>query len=237
MSMSQERHTQTRPPGSLHDARFPNESAAYRRARDALLVEELALRRQAEAVAARRRALPPGGPVREDYVFEGESGPVRLSELFGQHRTLITYHYMFGPERERPCASCTSLLSGIDGILPDLTRRVAFVAIARSPVARLLAFRRERGWRNLRLVSDGANSFAQDYFGYIQGNEVPIVNVFTRGEDGEVRHFWGNEMGATPSEPGQDSRDNDNAWPLWTLLDNTPEGRGTNWYPKLEYTS
>src|SRR5262245_47572786 len=92
MSMNDVR-TPKRLPGSLHDGRFPNESSAYRQARDALLIEEITLRRHAEAVAARRRALPPGGQVREDYVFEGESGAVRLSELFGEHRTLITYHY------------------------------------------------------------------------------------------------------------------------------------------------
>ena len=224
-----------RPPGSLHDGRFPNETPEYRRARDALLIEEIALRRHAEAVAARRRALPPGGAVREDYLFQGESGAVRLSELFGRHRSLITYHYMFGPERERPCPSCTSLLSGIDGILPDLIQRVAFVAIARSPIERLLAFRKERGWRHLQLVSDGANSFAKDYFGRIGDDDVPIINVFRREGD-VIRHFWGNEMGATPSDHGQDSRDNDNMWPLWTLLDDTPEGRDTDWYPKLTYS-
>src|SRR5262252_5240945 len=66
----------------IHHLHFPGESASYRKARNALLKEEMALRRGIERVAARRRALPPGGAVPEDYRFEGESGPVMLSQLF-----------------------------------------------------------------------------------------------------------------------------------------------------------
>src|SRR5271168_1185412 len=97
----------------LHDLRFPNESKAYRDARNALLVAELELRRQVERVASQRRALPPGGEVREDYVFDDLAGgarrPVKLSQLFGPHDTLVTYNFMFSPrEGARPCPMCTS---------------------------------------------------------------------------------------------------------------------------------
>src|SRR4029450_6135713 len=63
--------------------RFPNESAEYRRAREALLAEEIELRRHIERVAAQRRALPPGGEVKTNYAFEGENGKASFSDLFG----------------------------------------------------------------------------------------------------------------------------------------------------------
>src|SRR3979409_2725181 len=96
------------------DVRFPNESAEYRRAREALLAEEIELRRHIERVAEQRRALPPGGEVRKDYAFEGEQGPASFADLFGDKQTLVVYNYMFGPQRERPCPMCTSLLSAWD---------------------------------------------------------------------------------------------------------------------------
>ncbi len=95
--------------------RFPNESQEYRQARDALLAQEIELRRQIERVAEQRRALPPGGEVTRDYRFEGKDGPVNFAGLFGDKQTLAVYSYMFGPERERPCPMCTSLLSAWDG--------------------------------------------------------------------------------------------------------------------------
>src|SRR4030088_1389680 len=97
------------------DVRFPNESAEYRRAREALLAEEIELRRHIERVAEQRRALPPGGEVKKNYVFEGERGPASFADLFGDKDTLVVYNYMFGPQRERPCPMCTSLLSALDG--------------------------------------------------------------------------------------------------------------------------
>ena len=82
--------------------RFPNESGEYRLARDALLAEEIELRRHTERVADQRRVLPPGGTVPKNYAFVGENGPVNFSDLFGYKQTLTVYSYMFGPEREQP---------------------------------------------------------------------------------------------------------------------------------------
>src|ERR1700730_475245 len=93
------------------DVRFPNESAEYRRAREALLAEEIELPRHIERVAELRRKLPPGGEVKKDYAFVGETGPTFFADLFGDKNTLVVYNYMFGPQRERPCPMCTSLLS------------------------------------------------------------------------------------------------------------------------------
>src|SRR3979409_2278286 len=92
-----------------NDVSFPNESAEYRRARAALLAEEIELRRHIEQVAEQRRALPLGGAIKEDYRFEGENGPVRLSGMFGKHNSLIVYNWMYGPQRDRPCPMCTNL--------------------------------------------------------------------------------------------------------------------------------
>ena len=213
--------------------RFPNESTEYRRARTALLAEEIELRRHLERVAAQRRALPPGGEVREDYVFEGAHGPVRLSELFGDKNTLVTYNFMFGPQRERPCPMCTCLLGALDANTPDIRQRVAFAVFARAPIERLTAWAKERGWRYLPLYSSGGNTFNADYAHEPPGQDIPAMNVFTR-RDGVVRHAWGDELGET-ADPGEDPRGAPELMPLWNLLDLTPEGRAPDWYPKLSY--
>ena len=109
---------------------YPNESPEYRRARTALLAEEIELRRHIERVAEQRRALPPGGEIPEDYVFAGVNGPVHFSALFGHHDTLVVYNYMYGPKRERPCPMCTSLLSSWDGEAADIEQRVALAVVA-----------------------------------------------------------------------------------------------------------
>ncbi|CAB3762527.1 DUF899 family protein [Paraburkholderia humisilvae] len=214
---------------------FPNESADYRRARTALLAEEIELRRHIERVAALRRALPPGGAVTGDYRFEGEPGPVDFAGLFGDKETLVVYSYMFGPQRERPCPMCTSMLSAWDGEAADVQQRVAMAVIARSPLERIVAFTKARGWRDLKLYSDLNGHYSRDYHAISEeGGDEPALNVFTR-RAGTIQHFWGSEMGFATADPGQDPRGAPDPMPLWTILDLTPEGRGTDWYPKLEY--
>jgi predicted dithiol-disulfide oxidoreductase (DUF899 family) len=213
--------------------RFPNESADYRRARDALLAEEIELRRHIERVAQQRRELPPGGVLPKDYELLGEAGPVKFSQLFGSHPSLVVYSYMFGPQRKQPCPMCTSLLSAWDGEAEDVMQRVALAVVARSPIERLLAFRKERGWRHLLLYSDVSGDYTRDYVNPDDA-DVPAFNVFTR-RDGSLRHFWSGEMFAATADPGQDPRGAPDLMPLWTLLDSTPEGRGKDWYPELSY--
>jgi predicted dithiol-disulfide oxidoreductase (DUF899 family) len=182
-----------------------------------------------------RRALPPGGPVTGDYRFEGEEGVVDFEGLFRDKPTLIAYSYMFGPERERPCPMCTNLLGPLDANAADLDQKVSVVVIARSPIAKLRAWKEERGWKNLRLYTDLDGNYSRDYFGLLpDGSEVPALNVFTR-RDGTIRHFWSGEMTGPTADPGQDPRGAPDPAPLWTFLDMTPEGRDPSWYPKLEY--
>ena len=182
--------------------RVPGESAEYRAARTALLAAEIELRRNIERVAAQRRALPPGAQVTGDYRFMTEDGETDLAGLFGEKQTLVTYSYMFGPQRERPCPMCTNLLDAWDGNADDIGQQVSLVVVARSPLERLLAWKQERRWKNLRLVSDLNGNYFRDYFGLTpDGSEVPAQNVFTK-RDGTLRHFWSAEI--TTADPGQD---------------------------------
>jgi predicted dithiol-disulfide oxidoreductase (DUF899 family) len=98
-----------------------------------------------------------------------------------------------------------------------------------------MAWRRERGWNNLRLYTDLNGNYSGDYFGLLpDGSEVPAFNVFTR-RDGTTRHFWSAEMTGSTVDPGQDPRGVPDPAPLWMVLDATPEGRGADWYPKLNH--
>lgn len=223
------------PPSELarqNPVHFPNESAAYREARNALLAEEIELRRHIERVAAQRRALPPGGEVTKRYTFQGEHGPVTLEELFADKDTLVVYSYMFGPQRQRPCPMCTSIMASWDHKVADIEQRVALAMVARSPIDRLVAAKRDRGWNQLKVYADVDGAFTRDYVSAEDADE-PGYTVFTR-RDGKIRHFWSSEMYALPVDPGQDPRGAPDLDPLWTLLDTTPEGRG-DWYPELEY--
>ncbi len=93
--------------------------------------------------------------------------------------------------------------------------------------------RKSGSWRDIKLYSDTSGDYTRDY---VSADEVdiPAFNVFTR-RGGAIRHFWAGEMSDEMSDPGQDPRGAPDSMPLWNVLDNTPEGRGTDWYPKLEY--
>ena len=237
---------------------FPGESAEYRAARDRLLAQEIELRRAMEEVAAARRELPPGGPVPEDYVFQGrgEDGAptdVRMSELFAPGKlSLVIYSFMFprdpgdhrpGPKvgqtarlplEEGPCPSCVALLDQLDGAAEHAPQHVNLAVVAKAPLPRLLGFAEERGWRRLRLLSSGANTYNRDYLAEsAEGHQRPMLNVFHRDDD-TVRHFWGSEVFYAPTDPGQDPRHVGTLEPVWNLFDLTPEGR-PDWDEQLSY--
>lgn len=240
-----------------HDIRFPGESDEYRRERNRLLEAEADLRRAIERVAAQRRELPPGGVVAEDYRFEEAAGggaEVRLSELFAPGKdALVIYSFMFprypgdtrpGPDgetgrlplRETPCPSCTSILDSLDGAAPHLAERLNLAVVAKSPPDRIRTFARERGWRNLHLLSSRQNNYNRDYHAETSdGSQLPILNVFAR-DGGEIRHSWGTELLFAPRSEGEEARHVDSIWPIWNVLDVTPEGRGTGRdFPGLHY--
>ena len=213
--------------------RFPNESDAYRAARDDLLKAEAELRALTERVATQRRALPAGGEVKEDYVFDGEDGPVQLSELFGEQDTLFLYGFMYGPAAKNPCPLCTSIMDAFDANARNVREKVAFVGVMRSPIDRTLALAETRGWETMRFVSSSNNSYHRDYFAETEeGNQMPMANVFVK-RDGKILHSWGSELLYFDSPDGMDARHMDPMWPLWNILDATPGGRGDDFYPSL----
>ena len=214
--------------------RHPNESDEYRAARQALLVEEIDLRRHVERVAEMRRNLPPGGEVPDNYFFVAEDGShVSLSQLFGDHDTLVVYSYMFGPQREAPCPMCTSFMGGFDHKIDDITQRVAIAFTARSPIERLVEAKRARGWTDIPVYSDESGDFTRAYVS-ADDEDMPAYNVFTK-RDGTVRHFWSEEVGMDMADPGQDPRGAVEMDPLWLVFDTVPEGRGGDWHPSLTY--
>lgn len=227
----------------LHDDRFPNETGEYRAARDTLLAAEMELRAKVEEVAALRRTLPLGGALKEDYMLtedpadlsiDGNETQTRFSDLFAPGKdTLIVYSFMY-PEGGNPCPACTSLIDGLDGLVHHITDRVNFAVFAKTPVADFRAWARSRGWHNVRLLSTHGTTYNADYVTE-RGDEkqIPIINVFKRTDDG-IFHTWGSELFYAPAAEGQHPRHADMIWPVWNLLDMTPEGRD-GWFPRNSY--
>jgi predicted dithiol-disulfide oxidoreductase (DUF899 family) len=136
---------------------------------------------------------------------------------------------------EGPCPSCVALLDQLDGAALHVKPLINFAVIAKAPVERVLAFGRDRGWRHLRLLSSGGNSFNRDYHAETSdGRQRPMLNVFHRDGDA-IRHFWGSELFYAPNEPNQDPRHVGTLEPSWNLLDLTPEGRPDVWDEQLSY--
>jgi predicted dithiol-disulfide oxidoreductase (DUF899 family) len=231
--------TLTRAREPLHGLRFPGESDEYRQARNDLLTAEVELRGQIEAVAAQRRALPPGGEVPEDYAFDewatatDGKRQVRLSELFDDGKdTLFLYSFMHAPG-ESACPACTSIIDGIDGELPHVAQRISFAVCAKAPIEQFRAHAQTRGWQHARLLSSFGNSYNRDYHSESpDGRQHPVATVFTR-RDGKLRHFWTSELVYAAGDAAP--RHVDFMWPVWTILDRTPEGRSSDWLPELEY--
>ena len=160
----------------MRELRYPNESREYRVARDSLLKDEQELVNKVKSVAERRRNLPRGGQLKEDYVFQwandGKVGKrVKFSELFGDKNTLMLYSWMFGPNWDNPCPSCTSLVDGFDRAWYSVTRDAAFAAIAKAPADRINAWAKRRGWSQIVLVSGSDSPYQADY----QCQEIPMT--------------------------------------------------------------
>ena len=230
---------------TLHSTEFPGETAQYRRARNKLLQAEIKLRRQIEVVAEARRALPLGGRVTQDYVFDssppGEKDfkTTRLSQIFAPgKRTLFLYNFMF-PESVgsmTPCPSCTSIIDAVDGASRHVVQRINFAVIAKAPIDKFRAHANRRGWRHALLLSSANNTFNRDYHAEdASGQQWPLAHVFTR-RGKNIHHTWTSELWWAKAEPGQDMRHVDFMWPMWSIFDTTPEGRGKTWGPALDYT-
>jgi len=213
---------------------YPNESKEYRKARDALLKDEQALVDQVNALAAKRRKLPLGGELKEDYVFQwandGKVGKrVKFSELFGDKNTLMLYSFMYGPGWDNPCLSCTSLMDGFDRSAYQVTRHAAFAGIAKAPPEKINAWAKKRGWSQIALLSGFESPFQADYKCQEGSDDMqlPVMHVFTK-KGGKIHHFWATELPSCHV---------DTVWPYWNLMDFTPEGRPDLIVPPQEFRS
>ena len=206
----------------MSELQYPNESREYRDAREALLKDEQELVDKVKSVAARRRELPPGGQLKEDYVFQwandGKVGErVKFSELFGTKNTLLLYSGCSVRHWDHPCPSCTSLMDGFDRAWYSVSQDAAFVGIAKAPADKIDAWAKRRGWSQIPLVSGYDSPFQADYKCQGESDDMqwPVMHVF-RKQDGKIFHFWATERQANHV---------DTVWPYWNLMDFTPEGR------------
>lgn len=181
--------------------------AEWLEARGALLDKEKEFTRLRDELSSQRRQLP-WRRVETDYVFDGVDGPVSLAELFGAHSQLMIYHFMFGPDWDAGCPSCSFWADNFDGIVQHLAHRdVAFAAVSRAPLARLREYRERMGW-HFRWVSSAANEFNFDYqvsfrpeqqdgevvynyrSGPWRGDESPGLSVFHKDDSGAIFHTY-----------------------------------------------
>lgn len=177
-------------------------------ARKALLAKEKELTRERDRLSAERRELP-WVKVDKSYVFDGPDGEQTLAELFDGRSQLIVYHFMYGPDWETGCKSCSFLADHFDPAIVHLNQRdVSMVAVSNAPPDTLEAFRNRMGW-SFRWVSSLSTDFNRDfgvtftqeeidsgraYYNYRQqgfpSTEAPGASVFYRSEAGDIFHTY-----------------------------------------------
>ena len=195
-----------------------------------LLRKEKEFTRARDALSAARRELP-WVKVDKDYVFDAPEGKVSLRDLFAGRSQLVVYHFMFHPDWEAGCKSCSFWSESFDAITRHIAQRdVTLAVVSRAPLAKLLAFQKRMGW-TFRWVSSGDSDFNFDYrvsfrdgeagegnynFGTVSfgGPEAPGISVFAIGDDGAVYHTY-----------SAYSRGLDMLNPTYHMLDIVPKGR------------
>jgi predicted dithiol-disulfide oxidoreductase (DUF899 family) len=212
--------------------------AEWLAARKELLKKEKELTRQKDVVSAERRELP-WVKVEKNYVFEGPHGKVTVADLFEGRSQLIIYHFMFGPDWQEGCPSCSFNMDHTDGALPHLAQRnVSFAAISRAPFPKIDAFKKRMGW-HFNWVSSNANDFNRDYHvaftkeelakGKVDYNygmnefpseEAPGISVFYKDEHGDIFHTYSAYARGTESTVG-----------AYSYLDLVPKGRDEDSLP------
>ena len=220
--------------------RFPNEPDSYRIRRNELLESEVRLRDEIESVAASRRQLPLGGKLKENYVFEhigsdGQTERVPFHALFGEHDSLLVYSMMFGPDWDAPCPSCTCIVDSINANGRAVQETAGLAVIAAAGPEKLSTWADRRGWSQVNPVSGEGNGYLIDYAGFETNDPglVSAMNVFRKTPNG-IFHFWASELSSRPMANGH-PRHVDMIWPLWNLLDMTPQGRGDALVPKQDF--
>jgi len=177
-------------------------------ARKELLKKEKELTKLRDELSSRRRQLP-WVKVEKNYVFDGPAGKVVLADLFDGRSQLVVYHFMFGPDWNEGCPSCSFNMDHTDGALVHLAQRdVTFSAISRAPMPKIEAFKKRMGWR-FNWVSSYANDFNYDFRvsftkeemakGKVDYNynlmefpsaEAPGISVFYKDKDGSIFHTY-----------------------------------------------
>src|SRR5258705_607340 len=175
-------------------------------ARKKLLAKEKRLTRERDALAAERRQLP-WVKVEKHYLFDSPDGKKPLADLFDGRSQLIVYHFMFGPEWNEGCPSCSFNMDHTDGALVHMAQRdVSFAAVSRAPLSKIEAFKKRMGWR-FAWVSSYGTGFNSDYRasftqhklaqGKVNYNfdlvefpiaEAPGISVFSKVKSGSTFH-------------------------------------------------
>jgi len=142
---------------------------------------------------------------------------------------------MYRPDADAPCPMCTAFLDSLNANAQHIAQHANLAVVAKAPIAMIRAWARQRGWHNLRLLSSGDNSYNTDYFGEgPDGAQWPSLNVLRKTADG-IHHTWCSELFFAGAEEGQHPRHVDMLWPLWNVLDLTPDGRPQDWFPAPSY--
>jgi predicted dithiol-disulfide oxidoreductase (DUF899 family) len=228
--------------GTYRQTNLPDESPEYLAKREDLRLAEIELMKQRERCAELRRALPEGATIRDYEFLEGPASldegdepvrKVRLSELFtAPDRSLVVYQFMYGKKQISPCPMCTSWIDSWNGVAHHLAQNIDVAIVAAADLPTLRSHGRARGWDKLRLLSAGESTFKYDLGSEDrEGNQDSTISVFTRDNDGTLRHFYSvhPRLAADIDERGIDE------WnPIWNVLDLTPQGRG-KWDASLAY--
>jgi predicted dithiol-disulfide oxidoreductase (DUF899 family) len=201
-------------------------------ARKQLLAKERQLTHERDAIALERRQLP-WVKVEQNYVFDGPNGKATLADLFDSKSQLIIYHFMFGPEWNEGCPSCSFNMDHTDAALVHLAQRdVSFAAISRAPYSKIAPFKKRMGW-GFNWVSSNGNDFNRDYgvaftkeelakgevdynFGMnkFPSEEAPGISVFYKDENGDIFHTY-----------SAYARGTENVVNTYNYLDLVPKGR------------
>ena len=174
-------------------------------ARKALLKKEKEFTKLRDQLTQERQALP-WVKIEKNYRFLGSAGEESLADLFEGKSQLIVYHFMFGPDWEVGCKSCSFWADNFNNIIVHLRQRdVNMVAISRGPLEKLEAFRKRMGW-NFKWLSSADSDFNFDFnvsfqpdqtdtqYNYTANkssmDELPGISVFSKGENGEIFHTY-----------------------------------------------
>lgn len=176
-------------------------------ARKQLLLKEKELSRKQAELAQQRRQLPMV-KIDKSYIFQTDAGPKSLLELFGSAHQLIIYHFMFGPEWQQGCPSCSFWADSFSGLAPHLSARdTTFISCSNAPLEKLNAYKKRLGW-SFEWVSTESSSFSADfavsfyqgdqsdnqqgynYSGSFGSEELPGISIFRRLDNGDIGHSY-----------------------------------------------